>query len=72
MKTHHGLEKIAKGKYPIVEDEVGKTLASGGSVGGGALTGYKLANRFFKKGRIAGAFAGALGGAVAHNKLTGK
>ena len=66
------MNKTAKGKYPIVEDEFGRTLTTGMSVGAGAHFGAKLAKRFSKKARIPGAIAGALAGTLVHNKLKSK
>jgi len=73
------MQKIAKGKYPIVEDEFGKTMVTGGSVAGGGYVGYKAADKIKKMlgkrggkyGKI-GAGIGAIGGALLYNKTKGK
>ena len=73
------LQKIAKGKYPIVEDDLGRTLVSGGSVAVGGAAGHKIGKTIKKivkrRGKSFGRFgaaAGALGGAILHNKIKGK
>lgn len=70
------LQKTAKGKYPIVEDEVGKDLVTGAVIAGGGGAGYKIGDKVRKmlnrrggKYRYAGAAIGALSGAALRGKL---